>query len=90
MWFLIHEAVAIPFWFLIGVWLDSGRSGLDRLMQAYLAGRMALAVLAIAGSAIGWKAQVLIWFGMVVYGALRAPRWLLQATRGGPFHAVRR
>jgi hypothetical protein len=81
IWFAIHEAAAIPFWFIIGVWLDTGRSGLGRLMQAYLAGRAALAVVATAIPGNCWAAlQVLFWLGLGVYGALRASRWLLRTA----------
>jgi hypothetical protein len=81
-WFLIHEAAAIPFWFLIGAWIDSGRHGLGRLMRGYLLGRIALALLAIAFPANYWvPLQVLFWLGLAVYGALRAPRWLLRTAR---------
>jgi hypothetical protein len=82
-WILVHEAVAIPFWFLIGAWLDTGRSRLGQTMQAYLAGRVALALLAMAGSGIGWKAQVLFWLGLAAYGGLWAWRWLLRTARMG-------
>lgn len=82
-WVLVHEAVAIPFWFLVGAWLDTSRSRLGKTMQAYLVGRMALALLAMAGSGIGWKAQALFWLGLAAYGALWAMRWLLGAARMG-------
>ncbi len=83
IWLLIHEGVAIPFWFLIGAWIDGGRPSLARLMRAFLLGRLALALLAIAFSANCWAPlQVLFWLGLAVYGALRAPRWLLRAARG--------
>jgi hypothetical protein len=81
IWFLIHEAVAIPFWFLIGTWIDGGRSGLGRLMRGFLVGRMALALLAIAISANCWVAlQILFWLSLAVHGALRASRWLLRTV----------
>jgi hypothetical protein len=82
IWFVLHEAVAIPLWFLIGTWIDSGRSGLVRLMGSYLAGRIALALLAIA---IPWNGgvslQILFWLGLAAYGALRASRGLLRSAR---------
>jgi len=83
VWFLIHEAVAIPFWFLIGAWLDTGRSRLAGTMQGYLVGRAALALLAIAAPANWWSAQVLFWLGLGTYGALWAWRWLLRSARMG-------
>jgi hypothetical protein len=81
IWFLIHQAVAIPFWFLMGAWIDGGRSRLGGTMQAYLVGRIALALLAMLGSGIGWKLQVLFWLALTVYGAPMASRWLLRGAR---------
>jgi len=81
IWFLIHEAAAIPFWFLMGGWIDDGRSGLGRLMRGYLVGRIALALLAVAIAGNCWAAlQVLFWLVLGVYGALRASRWLLRTV----------
>jgi hypothetical protein len=82
VWFSIHEAAALLLWFLIGAWLDSRRSRLARLMGAYLAGRIVLALLAIAIPGNCWvPLQLLFWLGLAVYGALWASRRLLQAAR---------
>ena len=90
LWFLVHEAVAIPFWFLTGVWLDRGRSRLGATMQAYLACRIALALLNLAGNAFGGSLQVFFWFGLAGYGVLRASRWLLGTARAGLYRSAGR
>ena len=69
VWLLIHEAVAIPFWFLAGTWLDSGRTRLLRTMQGYLVVRIALALLAIAFRGNWWTVQFLFWLSLGGYGA---------------------
>jgi len=81
VWLLIHEAVAIPFWFWIGAWLDTGRSRLTRTMQAYLAGRIGLAVLAIAVAGSWWTVQFVFWLGLGGYGALQTWHWLGRTVR---------
>jgi len=80
VWFLVHEAVSIPFWFLMGVWLDAGRSRLGRTMLAYLVGRIALGLLAIPVAGNWWSAQVLFWLGLAAYGALWGSRRLRLAA----------
>jgi hypothetical protein len=80
-WLLIHEAAAIPFWFMMGTWLDSGRSRLARLMRAYLVGRLALALLAVSWTGNWWTAQFLFWLGLGVYSGLHGFQWLRRSAR---------
>jgi hypothetical protein len=42
VWFLLHESLAVPFWFLIGWRIDLGRSQLRKLMLFYLPARCGL------------------------------------------------
>src|SRR5260370_13248489 len=42
-WFLTLEGLAIPSWFLIGGWLDTGRSRLGRWTRRYLGARAVFA-----------------------------------------------
>lgn len=83
LWLLVHEAVAIPFWFMIGAWLDSGRGHLGRVMRMYLVGRVVVAAIAIAttGDAKWWILQFLFWVGLAAYGALQAMQWLRRSSR---------
>jgi len=81
VWLLIHEAAAISFWFMMGAWLDSGRSQLERLMQAYLLGRIVLALASIAWTGNWWTVQFLFWLGFGTYGALQGFHWLRRTVR---------
>jgi hypothetical protein len=80
VWLAIHEAAAIPFWFLMGTWLDSGRSRLIRLMRGYLVGRIALALLAIAWAGNWWTVQFLFWLGLGAYSLLQGFHWLRRTA----------
>jgi hypothetical protein len=82
VWLLVHEAVAIPLWFLVGTWLDAGRANLGRLMGIYLMGRVALAALTITlpGDQKWWALQFLFWVGLGGYGALQAMHWLRRSS----------
>lgn len=81
VWLLVHEAAAIPFWFLMGAWLDSGRSNLARVMRAYLVGRIVLALLAIAWAGNWWTVQFVFWLGFGAYGLLQGFHWLRRTVR---------
>jgi hypothetical protein len=83
IWFLIHESLAIPFWFLLGMWLDAGRSRLGSSMRRYLAARgiFAPAFLALRIPHLGTMLQALFWLGLGCYAALRSLQWLLRAAR---------
>jgi hypothetical protein len=74
VWFAIHEAIAIVFWFLIGARIDSGHRALVRTMWLYLCARGGFAVLSIALgiAAPGAAFQSLFWFGLFLYAILRA------------------
>ena len=68
IWLLIHESVAIPLWFFIGAWLDTGRSRLARAMRDYLILRLAVAVCAMLFPAHNWWIpQFLFWIGLGGY-----------------------
>lgn len=65
IWFLLHEALSFPCWYLLGAWLDKGWPRLGFVMIMYLAIRAAVA---IAGFyEIGWRIQVLFWLGLTLY-----------------------
>jgi hypothetical protein len=82
VWLLIHEAVAIPFWFLLGAWLDTGRSRLLRTMRAYLALRLVLAVMSIILPAhTWWIPQFLFWIGLGGYALLHTLHGLTGPRR---------
>jgi hypothetical protein len=71
VWLLIHEAVAIPFWFLMGLWIDTGRSRLRKVMLYYLIGRAGLGLLVLGpwtAPNFGILLQGLFWLGLGVYG----------------------
>lgn len=73
VWLLIHEAIAIPFWLLMGAWLDTGRSRLVRPMRDYVLLRLPLAILAMALPAHNWWVpQFLFWLAMGGYALLQA------------------
>lgn len=59
-WFLLHETLALAFWFLLGRRLDSGNSPLRNAMLAYLALRALLAIFRFYDP--GWRIQSLLWF----------------------------
>jgi len=64
-WFLIHEALAVSSWYLIGIWVDRGRRRLGMIMIGFLAARF---LIALTGSYdIGWRTQVFFWLGFVLW-----------------------
>jgi hypothetical protein len=84
IWFMIHEALAIPFWFLLGMWLDVERSRLGRSMRIYLAARGSLApgLLALGIPRLATMLQIFFWLGLVCYAAVRSLLWLLRVAWG--------
>ncbi|HUA57997.1 MAG TPA: hypothetical protein VML19_04535 [Verrucomicrobiae bacterium] len=83
VWLLIHEAVAIPFWFLAGMWLDTGRSRLARLLRGYVLLRVIVAALAMLLPAHNWWIpQFLFWLGLAGYGLLRALHGVMAMASG--------
>jgi hypothetical protein len=83
VWFLLHEAVAFPSWYLIGVWIDAGRFGLGKVMIAYLVVRFLIALTGFYD--VGWRIQVLFWLGftlwLAVLGSFRLIRAGLRAAK---------
>jgi hypothetical protein len=64
-WFLLHEALALSSWYLIGIWVDRGRRRLGMIMIGFLAARF---LIALTGSYdIGWRIQVFFWLGFVLW-----------------------
>jgi hypothetical protein len=83
-WLLIHEAVAIPFWFLMGMWIDTGRSRMDKLMRFYLLTRAAFGLLdaALGAAQFGILTQGLFWLGLSGYGIAHGVRRLARVVKG--------
>jgi hypothetical protein len=64
IWLLLHEALSFPCWFLLGVWSDTRRGLLIKVMIGYLAARL---LFVVTGSYdVGWRFQILFWMGMVL------------------------
>lgn len=83
IWFLIHEAVSIPCWYLLGAWVDGRRPRLGVVMISYLFIRFTIAV---AGQyEVGWRIQVLFWLGitmyLLVFGSIRLGQTAWRATK---------
>ena len=70
-WFLIHEAVALAIWYIVGLGIDSGRFRLRREMLAYLAARAACTALLpfidIARPAA--SLELLVWCALAIWAA---------------------
>ncbi len=82
IWLLVHESVAIPFWFLLGMWLDTGRSKLVPAMRAYVLLRVVLAVMAmVLPTHTWWIPQFLFWLTLAGYGLLRVIHGVFGAGR---------
>ena len=82
VWLLIHEAVAIPLWFFLGAWLDTGRSRLARAMRDYLILRVALAVGAMLLPAYNWWIpQFLFWIALAGYALWQAVHAVIGPRR---------
>jgi hypothetical protein len=83
VWFLLPEAVAFLCWYLIGLWIDAGRSRLGKVMIAYLVVRCLLALAGVYD--IGWRIQILFWMGFTVwlagFGSSRLIRVGLRSAR---------
>jgi hypothetical protein len=65
IWFLLQEVAAFASWYLIGFWVDAGRSRLGKVMIAYLAVRFLIAL--TGASDAGWRFQVLFWLGFTLW-----------------------
>jgi len=79
VWLLIHECVAIPFWFLIGFEIDGGDSRLRKPMLWYLVGRGGLVPLVLGPGAapnFGILLQFLFWIGFSIYGFGCLIQWI--------------
>ena len=79
VWLLIHEAVAIPFWFLIGLTIDSGGSRLRKPMLWYLVGRSGLGLLVVGpwtAPNFGVLLQFLFWVCFSIYGFVCVIQWV--------------
>lgn len=79
VWLLIHEAVAIPFWFLTGLRIDAGRSRLRKPMLWYLVGRGGLGLLVLGprnAPNFGVLLRFLFWIGFSIYGFVCAIQWI--------------
>jgi hypothetical protein len=87
VWFAIHEAAAIAFWFFIGCWIDSGHRTLVRTMWIYLCARVIFAVLSIVlGMATpGAALQSLFWLALLIYSFIRGFGWMIR--RAGEFRS---
>jgi hypothetical protein len=82
VWRLIHEAAAIPFWFVFGLRIDTGRSPLRKTMSYYLMARCGLGLLILgpwSAANVGVLLQFLFWFGLAVYGVVRGVQWTGRA-----------
>ena len=69
-WFLIHEAVCFPIWFLAGLGIDSGRVHARNIMLGYLAVRAVFALLALRSGGLargGGKLEFLFWFAFAMW-----------------------
>jgi hypothetical protein len=82
VWFLILEALAIPSWFLIGAWLDTGHSRLGHWMRRYLGARAVFASIFFARGLVrlATAIQFLFWLGLSSYAAVRSLQWLFRTT----------
>jgi hypothetical protein len=84
IWLLIHEAIACPLWFLIGMRIDTGRSRLRKTMVLYLIGRAGFGLLVVGvpdAAGLGVLLQVLFWLGLAVYGLKCATEWIGRVVR---------
>jgi hypothetical protein len=84
VWLAIHETVAIPLWFLIGMWIDKGRSRLGKAMRFYLMGRGALVVLDAAFGIANFAVviQGCFWIWLAGYGIVRGVQWMTRTVKG--------
>lgn len=83
IWLLIHEAIAIPFWFLIGMWVDKGRPQLGKLMLIYLLARCVFGALDAAYGLpqVGILVQMFFWFWLTWSLISHGVRRILQMVR---------
>jgi hypothetical protein len=69
---LLHEAVAVTIWFLIGLGIDAGRFRLRTEMLAFLAVRLLFVVGTRAASGF-WRPatslELLVWLALAIWGA---------------------
>src|SRR5215471_4360226 len=63
-WFLIHQAISFPIWFLLGLGIDSERVRIRRVMLAFLSARALFALMALVStnaSEIVGKCETFFW-----------------------------
>jgi len=80
LWLLIHEAVAIPLWFVIGMLIDTGRVHLGKVMSIYMAARFGFGILdAVFGLAQFFTLlQFLFWLWLTGYGFVHGVSWFAR------------
>ncbi|MGC9971383.1 MAG: hypothetical protein ABSE56_12425 [Bryobacteraceae bacterium] len=82
VWFAIHEAIALLFWFLIGAGLDRPRAPLRKMVGVYLGFRIASVFLCWTRWApLGTYIQALFWLTFSVCALVYACRRLLPRIR---------
>jgi hypothetical protein len=82
IWLAIHEAFAIPLWFLLGSFADSGRKRFGKWMLIYVTARFLFVVLGItaAASPLWSLLQTFFWLTLCYEGMIRALGWLRFLT----------
>jgi hypothetical protein len=76
------EAIAIPFWFLLGWISDRGQAAVLRWCLALVAIRVvAIALVGSRYRGVGWSLQVFFWAGVVIYSVVAGIYRLAQLTR---------
>jgi hypothetical protein len=66
-WFLLHQAVSLPFWYSLGIWADAGNVRLGKVLLVYLVVRF---LVAVSGSYnVGWRVQILFWWSLILWAA---------------------
>lgn len=80
VWFSIHEAIALLFWFLVGGWLDRPGAPLRKLLGGYLVLRFALVPLCwLRGlSELGPRVEMLFWLVFFICALVQGAWWLLR------------
>lgn len=80
LWLLIHEAIAIPLWFVLGMLIDTGRAHLGRVMSIYMAARFGFGILdaALGLAQFFILVQFLFWLWLTGYGFVHGVNWLAR------------
>ena len=79
LWLGLFEAIAIPFWFLLGWISDRGQAAVLRWCLALVAIRVV--AIALVGSRYRAWVQVFFWAGVVIYSVVAGIYRLAQLTR---------